>query len=171
MRIGTSNVADYAEIPSYERKWIVAASRQRHLFLKLWASSDPRSGMHWEPIAVSLADVSVGGDDASRPGTPATSGHPASDAGEGGGAAVSGLSPEDGADDCARVVSANSDLPVVSAHAVTCPMCGDGSDSLEDFAVWFCPSVPDKCLGCEMYKDRRQCPACEHEWETDPQAV
>lgn len=48
---------------------------------------------------------------------------------------------------------------------VTCPACRHTSPEPQDFAVWFCPSTPDRCDGCEVDPDRRQCPECSHVWE------
>jgi len=56
----------------------------------------------------------------------------------------------------------NSPVP---AAEYQCPKCGYASDNGREFRVWFCPSWPDTCSGCEVHEDRLQCPECEHEWE------
>lgn len=47
----------------------------------------------------------------------------------------------------------------------TCPHCGYESDDRREFNLYFCPSWPDRCAGCEVHEDRLECPECGHEWE------
>jgi predicted RNA-binding Zn-ribbon protein involved in translation (DUF1610 family) len=47
-----------------------------------------------------------------------------------------------------------------------CPACAYASDNRREFNLYFCPSWPDRCAGCEVHEDRFECPECGHEWET-----
>lgn len=49
----------------------------------------------------------------------------------------------------------------------TCPDCGYTSSEPDDFAVWFCPSTPDRCDGCEVDPRRAVCPECGCQWERE----
>lgn len=44
-----------------------------------------------------------------------------------------------------------------------CPECETETDK-DEFTVTFCPSIPDKCNGCETDHTRLRCPRCDYEW-------
>lgn len=47
---------------------------------------------------------------------------------------------------------------------ITCPKCKSENDDGE-YEVFFCPSYPDKCGGCEIDPNRLRCIECDYEWE------
>lgn len=48
----------------------------------------------------------------------------------------------------------------------TCPACGWTSLQIMDFFLFYCPSTPDRCAGCEIDEKRLECPTCWHVWES-----
>lgn len=49
---------------------------------------------------------------------------------------------------------------------IQCPYCSHSGPENDSWAIFFCPSEPDKCNGCELDPEYSKCPECDEEFLT-----
>lgn len=53
----------------------------------------------------------------------------------------------------------------MSEDDIVCPSCNYSAEPSKEWHMYFCPSWPDRCAGCEVHEDRYECPECGYDWE------